>query len=283
MADNSGSRIERGVSESIGFILIFSIVMAGIGLVTLYGYPMLMSQQSNANERIMEKNMIVLQNDLKSIVYKTVPYKESSLRVEGGSLTVYNTQSSPVISKIDINDCTGNPPYYVNAFQSGDLRYSSDSAATDISLQDGAVVTRRHDEPGSAMLAEPRWFYDNQTNSMVINLIGFNSTGVFSRAGVGTVQMEIGGTNYTYISPVPSPLCIVYTPDPTPAPNGQDYSVAWDNYFMKILNNPPDITVLRTGTPGTGGPLRYQLTVSNPVSNPMKLVIKKYDVIIASL
>jgi hypothetical protein len=283
MAVRQDKRAEGGISESIGFILIFSIVMAGIGLVTLYGYPMLMAQQSNANERIMEKNMIVLQNDLKSIAYKTVPYKESSLRVEGGSLTVYNTQSSPVISKIDINDCTGNPPYYVSAFQSGDLRYSSDSAATDISLQNGAVVTRRHYDPGSTMLAEPRWFYDNQTNSMVINLIGFNSTNILSRAGIGTVEMAMGGTNYTYISPAPSPLCIVYTPDPTPAPNGQDYSVAWDNYFMKILNNPPDITVLRTGTPGNGGPLTYRLTVSSPVSNPLKLVIKKYDVVVKSL
>jgi len=30
---------ERGISESIGFMLIFAIVIAGIGLVTLYGYP----------------------------------------------------------------------------------------------------------------------------------------------------------------------------------------------------------------------------------------------------
>jgi hypothetical protein len=280
MAVRKGNRGEGGVSESIGFILIFSIVMAGIGLVTLYGYPMLMAQQSSANERIMEKNMIVLQNDVKSLAYKTVPYKESSLKVEGGSLTVYNTQSSPVVSKIDITDCTGNPPY-VSAFQSGDLRYSSDSAATDISLQNGAVVMRRHVESGSVMLAEPRWFYDNRTNSMVINLIGFNSTGILSRAGIGTVQMAMGATDYTYISPVPGSLCVVYTPDPTL--NGQDYSVAWDNYFMKILNNPPDITVLRSGTPGNGGPLTYQLTVSNPVSNPMKLVIKKYDVVVKSL
>jgi hypothetical protein len=58
---------ERGVSEAIGFILIFSIVIAGIGLVTLYGYPMLLKQQTSANERIMEKNMIVLQNDVKSL------------------------------------------------------------------------------------------------------------------------------------------------------------------------------------------------------------------------
>ena len=49
---------ERAVSESIGFILVFGIIIAGIALVTLSGYPMLLQQQSSANERIMEKNMI---------------------------------------------------------------------------------------------------------------------------------------------------------------------------------------------------------------------------------
>ena len=40
-------------------MLIFGIVIAGIGLVTLYGYPLLLQQQVSADEKIMEKNMIV--------------------------------------------------------------------------------------------------------------------------------------------------------------------------------------------------------------------------------
>ena len=107
MAVRKNNVTERGVSEAIGFILIFSMVIAGIGLVTLYGYPILIQQQSTANERIMEKNMIVLQNDVKSLVYKTVPYKESSLKVEGGSLTVYNSSYTPAVSTIGIQDCGG--------------------------------------------------------------------------------------------------------------------------------------------------------------------------------
>ena len=74
-------------------MLIFAIIIAGIGLVTLYGYPMLLKQQTSADEQIMEKNMIVLQNDVKSLAYKTVPYKETSMKVGDGALTVYNTSS----------------------------------------------------------------------------------------------------------------------------------------------------------------------------------------------
>ena len=66
---------DQAVSEALGFLLIFTMVIVGIGLVTLYGYPMLIQQQTSADEKIMEKNMIVLQNDAKSITYKSVPYQ----------------------------------------------------------------------------------------------------------------------------------------------------------------------------------------------------------------
>jgi|GEM_PF-4937320 len=57
-SDNARGECSAGVSESIGFLLIFTIVIIGIGLVTLYGYPMLIKQQMGADEQIMEKNMI---------------------------------------------------------------------------------------------------------------------------------------------------------------------------------------------------------------------------------
>jgi hypothetical protein len=258
---------DGGVSEAIGFLLIFTMVIVGIGLVTLYGYPILIAQQVNADEKIMEKNMIVLQNDVKSLSYKTVPYKETSLKIGGGALTVYNTLSTPAISTIDITDCAGTP--YVSAFRSGDIRYSSGSSGTDISLQNGAVVMRQHVQSGSVMLAQPRWFYDAETNTMVINLIGFNTTGLMSRTGIGTVQMAMGTTNYTYV-PIPAgnSLCLKYTPDLTP--EGQNYLVAWDNYFRNSMKMTP-----------TGTAYEYKLPTS--IANPAILVIKKYDVIIKSL
>ena len=68
-------------------MLIFGIVIAGIALVTLYGYPLLLQQQTGADEKIMEKNMIVLQNDMKSLEDKTVPFKETSLKIGGGIIS----------------------------------------------------------------------------------------------------------------------------------------------------------------------------------------------------
>jgi hypothetical protein len=262
---------DHGVSEAIGFMLIFTIVIAGIGLVTLYGYPLLLQQQVSADEKIMEKNMIVLQNDIKSLVYKTVPFKETSLKIGGGSMTVYNSSYSPSSSTFKIYTDPNNP--YIDAFKTGELRYESVSAQTDISLQNGAVVMRPRINPGSVMLSEPRWFYDDQTNTMVINLINITSNNIMAKEGIGTVQMTLGETNYTYIQGINVPLYVDYTPDAV-----QNYSVAWDNYFTNSLK----MTLTHSPIPQPPAPSKkYQLpTKTTP---PATLVIKRYEVQIKNI
>ncbi|MDO8872277.1 MAG: hypothetical protein Q7V05_06055 [Methanoregula sp.] len=260
---------DRGVSESIGFLLIFTIMITGIGLVTLYGYPLLLQQQVSADEKIMQKNMIVLQNDVKSLAYKTVPFKETSLKIGQGSLIVYNWSHLPVSSTIMIYTDIANK--YVDSFHSGDLRYYSEAAGSEMSLQNGAVVTRRLVEPGSVMLAEPRWFYDGKTNTVVINFINMTGPDGISRAGVGTVQMALGDVRYTKTEiPAGIPIYLDYTPDST-----QDYSVAWDNYFVN--------TMKMTETGASPWPTKtYRLDMVD-TARLVTLVIKTYDVDIRSL
>jgi hypothetical protein len=253
---------DRGVSESIGFILIFGIVIAGIALVTLYGYPLLLQQQQSADVKIMEKNMIVLQNDIKSLAYKTVPFKETSLKIGGGSLKVFNSSYDPPSSNPSTFTISDAANIYVDKFNAGELRYESVSAQVDISLQNGAVVMRPRNAQGSTMLAEPRWFYDQNTKTMVINLINITSINLMAKEGIGTVQMTLGETNYTYISPVSSPVSVKYEYDPN---LDQDYSVAWDNYFTNTLGMTPN------------GPDNYEQADVNT------LVIKKYEVQIKNI
>jgi hypothetical protein len=266
MAKHTTRPNDRGVSEAIGFMLIFGMVIAGIGLVTLYGYPLLLQQQVSADEKIMEKNMIVLQNDIKSLAYKTVPFKETSLKIGGGSLTVHNSSDTSVSSPIKITNGTGY--IYLDSFSPGELRYESVSAQTDISIQNGAVVMRPRVQPGSTMIAEPRWFYDETTNTMVINLINITSTHIMAKEGIGTVQMALVGVPeyQLYSEPVNT---FLYLETPTV----QDYSVAWDNYFTKTLNmDPPTITAPTS---------KYKLPTDT--NRPVTLIIKKFEVEIKSI
>jgi hypothetical protein len=266
MTDWTGRKTSYdGVSESIGFLLIFGMVIVGIGLVTLYGYPLLLQQQTSADKQIMEKNMIVLQNDMKSLAYKTVPYKETMLNIGGGTLTVHNTSYVPHVSSMTIYN-TGTGQDYELLFHPGDLQYYSLNANTEITLENGAVVMRNLVEPGSVMLAQPRWFYDSQTNTMVINLISLNSSYAIARSGVGTVQMSMGMTNYSVMQGITSPVCVKYMPDAT-----MDYSTAWKNYFTTVMGM----------SQGNCAADEFQLPPA--LSSGGTLVIKKYDIVITSV
>jgi len=258
---------DTGVSESIGFLLIFSMVIVGIGLVTLYGYPLLLREQTSADEQIMQKSMIVLQNDLKSLTFKTVPYKETMLNTGSGQLVVINsTVHKPTISLRDT--VTGPIPVATN-FRSGEIRYSSSSADSVISLQNGAVVSRNLVEPGSVMFAQPRWFYDETTNVMVVNLISFNSTANLAKHGVADVQMRMNQTNYSVITPTSGDICLAYTPDTSAG--GDNYQMAWDTYFVSTMG------MVKGGGACNANEYRFR------VAAPGTLVIKKYDVDIVSL
>jgi hypothetical protein len=145
------------------------------------------------------------------------------------------------------------------------------SAQQVIAIENGAVITRKMYQPGSAMLAEPRWFSDTDPitskTTTVIYLIGINSTEMMSNAGIGTVKMQLQPemTNYTEISAPANPITIQYTFDP--ADGG--FSVAWHNYITNTLKWPETATA-----PGSA-------TYTLP--NTDTLVIKRYDILVKSL
>jgi hypothetical protein len=241
---------EEAVSEAIGFILILGLVISSIALVTLYGYPVLLKEQSNTDVRNMERAMIVIQNDIKSLCYKNVPYKETSLQVSGGSLGLVNTSGSTSNFQITYGIDSFGP------FPVGMLTYKSDRGTEVITLENGAVVKRQDDASGSTMLAEPRWFYDTQTSTFVIYLISINSTESMSKSGMGVVRMSLGDVqtyHNTSAMTGSTTVTVQYT-----SPDG--YGTAWENY----------LTGSSLGMSGGGG--TYDLSGVN------ELVIKTYEI-----
>lgn len=233
---------DLGVSETIGYIIIFGITITGIGLVTLYGYPALVNAQADANIRNMERNMIVLQSDVNSLVYKSVPYKETTMQVSGGVLSV-----DPIITNFMIKEGDDNPLItYPDPTKQGTgaIQFISDTGEVSIALQNGAVV--KHQSDGSVMLSKPRWFIDTNPSTMeetfVITLIQVDTSGsTLANSGISTVQMGI------------QPL-LIYDPTPPPPGSGDEtniidkmpasnevkitiplldskYRKAWENYF----------------------------------------------------
>jgi hypothetical protein len=257
---------EGGVSEAIGYIIIFGLVMTGIGLVSLYGYPVLMQQESSANIRNMEQTMIVLQNDMKSLTYKLVPYKETTLRVSGGALMLVDSSVTDETFRIQYNDLD-------YTFNSGQLRFVAQKENVVISLDNGAVIEREIGTTGSYMLASPRWYLDSYENkeTLMVNLIKLSSPMIdLSQTGVGTVRMRHSQTLMPGVTPLPDTrVTITYTPSSVEN-SAYDYSQAWRNF----LTDPKGLKMVET-VPGSSNV--YTL---DGVDN---VVVKIYDLIVEEL
>jgi hypothetical protein len=270
-------RSEEAVSEAIGFIIIFSLVLTGIALVTLYGYPLILKQQISSDERTMEQAMITIQNDMKLLSYSNVPYKDTPLRVAGGALTVFNTTTSPETFSIRWGNASGWHDFAFSPLATGEIRYFSDQGTAVIALQNGAVLKRQQDANGSVMIAEPRWFYDDDEKTFVIFLLSVQSDGMMSLNGIGNIQMnrlagpdvtdeEITDPGTLFRMPgwnVNKSIRIEYSD------TADNYTQAWENYF--------------TGSSIVSGGLAKSGTGAYVLDDVERVVIKRYNVTIDHL
>ena len=247
---------DRAVSEAIGFILILGLVLTGIGLVTLYGYPVLVKEQSSTDVKNMERAMIVIQNDMKSLCFKNVPYKESTLQVSGGTLEVIPGGEEGAKSEFVISNSVGEDNF---EFHPGALVYRSDRSTEVITLENGAVITRQEGSTGSAMLAEPRWFYDGPTKTFVIYIMNVTADERMAKSGMAMVRMSLKNTDTKSYTPT-NPVTVTYTKD-----TNNDHSVAWKNYLTS-----PMVGMRKASSPLDTQP--YE------ISDVDKLVIKEYRI-----
>lgn len=216
------------MSEAIGFILVFTIVILGISIVTLYGYPVLADARISSDEKIMEQNMIVLQNDIKILTRSNVPYRDTTIGVSGGSIFVTNSSEAAGAGDehFELTYDVSNVTVFSDTYYPGSLEFVSDQGTGVVSVANGAVVKRQQDQSGSVMVSDPRWFYDETEDTLVIFMTSVNSTEAMSLGGIGTIQMAmLNPPEFNDISSSGS-LEIEYFPDAD-----DDYSTAWKNYL----------------------------------------------------
>ncbi|MBP2133756.1 hypothetical protein J2128_001710 [Methanomicrobium sp. W14] len=257
---------ESGVSEAIGFLIMFSIVVTGIAMVTLYAYPLLLQSQINSDERTMEQTMISLQNEMKILTYSNVPYRDLAVRVSGGFLDAFDSSKSKDSFMFDYPDSSGNSQSYT--FSPGYLRYTSGEGDAVYTIENGAVLSRQKFQEGSVMVAEPRWYYDESAGTLVILLTKISADRDYSLSGIGNVRMSmlsepVTVTDESY-NTGPVPVYLTYSPD-----SSDDLSAAWKNYL--------------TGDSFSGGNFGDYGSNTYNFTGVKRLVIKEYNIKIEDL
>ena len=79
---------EEAVSEVIGFIYIFGIVILSMSIIFVMGYPMLQSSMDQSIFESTTQSFIVLQSNIKMVGFDQVPVKTMKIQLNGATLSV---------------------------------------------------------------------------------------------------------------------------------------------------------------------------------------------------
>jgi len=175
------------VSEALGYILIFMIVVSCIAIILVIGNGVLDNAKSQNNFKGIEQGFMVVSSDLKQVALEGTPLKTTKIHLEGGSITANSSTN-------DITVTYNGHTYYNN--KTGNITFRSSTSSGVIAIENGGLW-EKYDFTGSdIMVLKPRIFNISDTNTLVLNIIRLNASGS-SIGGSATVSITLQdqGTN----------------------------------------------------------------------------------------
>lgn len=204
---------DTGVSETIGYILVFAIVLTGIAGIVFFGVTMLNDAKDRNNFQNVEQGLTVVQSDMKRVALEKAPIKTSKMHVEGGSMAMNNSSSSIRV------DFAGNTYDHFT----GDITYDSNEYLKTVSIENGALW-KSTGAMSDICVVSPRIFSSPDNKAIIINVVRLKveDTTIASSGTLGLSMEYVGNNVYTYDSAVESDLTITIK---TAYPN------AWARFF----------------------------------------------------
>ena len=172
---------DRGVSDVVGYILVFSLITITIGTVFAVGITGVEDRREAERIDNVERAFEVFDDNLRDIQRYGDPNRATEVRLAGGTLGL-SGETRFVLANDSDPTAGGNAT--LGEWTSEPLAYRDDG--TTIAYDSGALV--RGDGDGSVLLSEPRFVAaENRTTIPIVGLVsGSGGDGV---AGEGTVQI----------------------------------------------------------------------------------------------
>ena len=179
---------DRGVSDVVGYILVFSLITITIGTVFAVGITGVEDRREAERVANVERAFDVLDDNLRDIQRYGDPNRATEIRLAGGTLSV---DEETLIVLANTSDPAEVDNRTLDAWTSKRIAYTEDD--TTIAYDAGALV--RGDGDGSVMLSEPRFVAaDGRTTLPIVALV--RGEGDDRVSGDGTVQITaVAGQN----------------------------------------------------------------------------------------
>ena len=172
---------DRGVSDVVGYILVFSLITVTIGTVFAVGITGVEDRREAERVANVERAFDVFDDNLRDVQRYDDPNRATEIRLAGGTLSV-DEETRFVLANTSDPDELDNRT--LDEWTSKTVAYEEDE--TTIAYEAGALV--RGDGEGSVMLSEPRFVAAaNRTTLPLVALVA--GDGAERVAGDGTVQI----------------------------------------------------------------------------------------------
>jgi hypothetical protein len=181
----TGKGKNKGVSEVIGYLLVFSIVVTIVSVVYASGMPVVEQTKESSALQSMETVFLTMQSTIKKVALAQSPVRTMKLNLVTGSMSASESAGDITIST------NVSPPILISF---GNITYTLGSRR--LSYENGAVI--EHSPGGNIIVSEPLIFFTNYSGSdntyiliSVINASGTCSTG----GGIANMQMRQSDPN----------------------------------------------------------------------------------------
>ena len=207
---------DRGLSELIGYVLAFSIVIASVSVVYTGGLGAVMEYQEDERERNAERAFVALAESLNDLQRGDAPARNGEIRLAQGRLSM---QDGPTVSVV-VNDSGGSVEVFERRV--GALSYAVGN--TRVAYITGGVL-RENSDAGSIAAMPPFRCTDQ---SAVVSLVTLSARDASTLSGQGSVLIEAEKRSTRVLYPSES------NPDPSSVTISFDEnSAAWSRELVE--------------------------------------------------
>lgn len=177
---------EEAVSEVLGFVYIFAIVVLSMSIVFVIGYPMLQTSMDESIFESTQQSFIVLQSNMKMVGFDQVPVKSMKIQLNGATLSVIQNSNLTIETNDSgvLEDVSG---------PIGEIEYQKNNKA--IIFENGGVWKKYPN--GNITVSIPRIYAGkdkttgiNFTTIGIVSVLGESSTGGQGIAVLNMVHNE---------------------------------------------------------------------------------------------
>lgn len=178
---------DRGVSEVLGFVLVFALVIGTIGMVYATGFSGLQDARDAERVNNVERAFDVLADNLEDLHRSGVPSRATEVKLAGGSLRT----GEPVTIEVRAEDADNSSHNETYSTEIEPIVYEDDGG-TSLIYSNGALI--RSDPTGAVMLGEPGWVIGPNRSSIPF-VTSYGTGGGVGGEGTVLIVAERGSRN----------------------------------------------------------------------------------------